>query len=111
MDLQREVSRCTKQKGNALFQLVHQGGHEIREADYIFEKLESDRTSIEANLGLAPGWSADQGEYKIIVRKKLDDLYVEENRLLIHQFFADTLNRFVNAFRPRLERIGEKIKE
>ncbi len=80
-------------------------------AGYIFEKLKSERPSIEADLGMTPEWSEEQGKYKIIVRKNMEDLFAERNKVLIKGFFAETLNRFVNVFRPRLERIGEELKE
>ena len=72
------------------------------------QALLADREAIEAELGLSLIWNTDEDIPKIVHYKEFSDVHGEQERAAIQSYFADTVNRFVNTFRPRLQRIGEE---
>ena len=75
--------------------------------DMIFEHLLADREQIDRELVLPADWKSKDGKHKIAVRKRFPDLRDPEYRLPIRLWLSEQANRFVNAFRPRIERILE----
>ena len=54
-------------------------------------------------------WYSKDGKYSVGTRMDYDDLAKESTRAQITTFFSDRINRFVNAFRPRLEKIADEL--
>ncbi len=78
-------------------------------ADSLYEKLVINQDEINKELGLdGVSWSSDDGKYMISAHCQFRDIRAMENRESIKEFLKDTLNHFVNVFRPRLERIVEE---
>ena len=76
-------------------------------ADEVYGKLLGDQDNINEELGTEVIWEAKDGKYSIWISRKYSDLLADENQDEIKAFFADSINRFVNVFRPRLTRIAE----
>jgi hypothetical protein len=74
--------------------------------DRAYTELHGDRTEIEEEFGRQLEWESEGGKHKIALRTEFDDLWANTNRVALKAFFADTANRFVNVFRPRLRRIA-----
>jgi len=83
-------------------------------SDDLYEKLVSEQEEINKDLGLDVEWTSVIGKKGvkngISIHKKFDDLFAESNRDQIKGFFSDSVNRFVNTFRPRLQRIIDELK-
>jgi hypothetical protein len=77
-------------------------------ADLAFSRLSEDRQAIDEELGMPTLWQPN--DHTVAVRFPLPDLFAADSRPKIKQFFADSINRFVNVFRPRLERIVAEAK-
>jgi hypothetical protein len=78
-------------------------------ADMLYQRLLEDKEAIEKELGLEVGWKSDEDKkYSIHTNKHFPDLRAPEYREEIKTYLSDMANRFVNVFRPRIERI---IKE
>ncbi len=78
-------------------------------ADHLYQALSNDQASIDQEIGIPIVWESTDGKYKIADRLNVGDLRSDANRDQIKQFFADRINRFVNTFRPRLERIVDSM--
>jgi len=74
-------------------------------ANLAYADLLSQRDAIDAELGIQIDWQSDGEKHKLLLNKHFPDLRAVENRAAIKAFFSDTLNRFVNVFRPRLQRL------
>jgi hypothetical protein len=72
-------------------------------AEAAFERLLAERVQIDEELGADVLWQPEDN--CVALRKPVSDPLAPQARLEIKQFFADSINRFVNVFRPRLERI------
>ena len=81
-------------------------------SDRLWEGLQAERQEIEEEIGLPLKWKDDpSGNYGIGTSKTYKDseaLKALENREEIQSYLRDTLNRFVNAIRPRLSRMTEE---
>lgn len=73
--------------------------------DRIFGQLKEERESIDAELDARVDWVTRDGRHRVSSRKRFPDIRDPEYRDEIHDFLADRANRFVNAFRHRIERI------
>ena len=78
-------------------------------ADHVYEMLLVDKDTIEEELGIPVAWQSRDGKHSIWSHRIFDDTKAEKNREEIKEFLNDTINRFVNTFRPRLARIAEDI--
>lgn len=76
--------------------------------DQAYTYLYEDREAIEAEIDIPILWESNNGKHRIVIRKYIEDPWGEQSRDEIYDFFADTLNRFVNVFRPRLERLASE---
>jgi hypothetical protein len=74
-----------------------------------YDALLAEKEQIEAELGFQPEWSDEDGKRGIAIRMNYADLSNEANRREITDFFQDRLNRFVNVFRSRLERLANSL--
>ena len=78
-------------------------------ADAVFKQLEADKKAINKELGLPVEWSAKDGKYMIVIRQNFDDVWADSNRQAIKEFFANTVNSFVNTFRGRMKHLAEEL--
>lgn len=74
-------------------------------SELLYERLLSEKEKINSDLGIQVEWHSKDGKNTITIRKRFADLFSGENKKEIKHFFSDSVNRFVNAFRHRLERI------
>lgn len=79
--------------------------------DRLYAALEEEKETIEAEIGAESEWE-DFGEkgYGISLLRTYEkgQTKAPENRDEIKEFFKENINRFVNAFRPRLKRLVEE---
>lgn len=78
-------------------------------ADDLFQKLLAQQAEINAELGIDAGWDSVDGKHAIGSFKYFPDLLDPANRESIKSFLRDAINRYVNVFRPRLERLSEEL--
>ena len=78
-------------------------------SNQIYNKLFAEQEIINKELGLDACWSSHEGQHTIMTYRSVPDLFAEQNQREIREFFCDSINRFVNVFRPRLIRITEDI--
>jgi len=74
-------------------------------ANIAYKALLEQKDQIESELEFDVSWVSDGEKHKIAVSKNFDDLRSDSNRDAIKDFFSKSVNGFVNAFRPRLQRI------
>ncbi len=67
-----------------------------------FDYLQADKDAIEDAIGVPLEWTAN-GTYSISAKSNLGEWTSPEDRENAMRFLLTTTNRFVNAFRPRLE--------
>ena len=87
---------------------VYLGFHRGTFGEYASGLLNEDRGDIEADLGIPVDWEYEGGLLKVAVRRQLPNVFDSKYRADIKAFLSDAVNRFVNTFRPRLERMGEE---
>lgn len=80
-------------------------------ADHVYKVLLSDKDAIDEELGIPVEWESKDGKYSIWSHRTYDDPKDEKHREEIKSYLNDTINRFVNTFRPRLERIAEDMDQ
>lgn len=79
--------------------------------DAVYEYLEGQREAIEADIGLGVTWESKNGKHSISVRRQFKDVLGPEERVEIHRYLGDAINRFVNAFRHRLAKYEAEALE
>jgi hypothetical protein len=77
-------------------------------ADMAFARFLEEREQINEELGHDATWDVE--DHSIVIRLQLTDVFASDARAQIKKFFADRINRFVDVFRPRLERIVAETK-
>tara|TARA_R110001599_G_scaffold353847_1_gene600008 strand:- start:12916 stop:13248 length:333 start_codon:yes stop_codon:yes gene_type:complete len=77
--------------------------------DTAYQRLSEERENIDRELGIPIEWQSIGGQHSVIIRRNYDKPLDKSHREEILDFFAVILNLFVNAFRPRLERIAEDL--
>jgi len=79
-------------------------------ADIAYERLVADKEAIDEELGIPVEWNADPETQKYSIRSVSTEAWDDSRREEMKAYFSDTLNRFVNVFRPRLENIADDMK-
>lgn len=87
--------------------LCFRRGNDIMENAY--KQLKLDREEITQDLGLDVEWDSIDGKNTVTIKRNFDELFAESNREEIKRFFSDSVNRFVNTFRPRLQKILDDL--
>ena len=77
--------------------------------DRLFERLREDRARIDDELAVPVDWTSDDGKHRIESFKQFPDIHDPQYRDAMLDFLADRTNRFVNAFRTRIQRIVEEL--
>ncbi|HCS21843.1 MAG TPA: hypothetical protein DIW47_15015 [Bacteroidetes bacterium] len=71
----------------------------------LLEALSLEKDAIRSEFADEATWNwSDVGD--ISVRFPCDDVFADENREALKDFFKNWLNTFVNVFRPRMKRLG-----
>ena len=77
--------------------------------DRIFQQLEEEREQINEELGIPVEWQSNDGRNRVLSFERFPDIRDAQYRDEILEFLCDRANRFVNAFRSRIERIVENL--
>jgi hypothetical protein len=77
-------------------------------ADTARVRFLEEREQVVEELGAEAIWQVE--DHSIAMRLQISDVFAADARPQIKEFFARTINRFVNVFRPRLERIVAETK-
>lgn len=75
--------------------------------DRLFNAIDADRSLIDAEINLPLEWESIDGKHSISTFTRFPDLRAAIYREPMKTWLGNRVNRFVNAFRPRLERILE----
>ncbi|MCU0522906.1 MAG: DUF4268 domain-containing protein [Anaerolineae bacterium] len=76
-----------------------------------YDAFVAEKETIEKELEFQPEWSDKDGKFSIATRMSYTDLSDPAVMDQIRAFFHDRLNRFVNVFRPRLERMVRELEK
>jgi hypothetical protein len=76
-------------------------------ANDIYKYLEEDRESIDSELGIPVNWKSDGQKHSVISSLKGIDALNTTRRGEMKEFLSDSVNRFINVFRPRLSEYVE----
>jgi hypothetical protein len=74
----------------------------------LYQSLQADKQAIEESLGVAVEWESDGAKHWIISRQHFTGVLIDDHREAVQSWLTDRVNRYVNVFRPRIERL---IKE
>ncbi len=77
--------------------------------DTFYRRLEEERDAIEAEIPGGLRWNSDGSKHDIAISRDFDWTSGPVERAAALRWFADTANRFVNAFRPRIARYLEEL--
>jgi hypothetical protein len=80
-------------------------------ANHIYEALETEKDAIDKDIGIPLFWESDGEKHAICNKKRMTNLRAKENEEELLKYYAETANRFVNTFRPRLQRLAETYGE
>jgi len=75
----------------------------------IQQQLRTDRDDIDRELGLDVDWGDRDARYFPISRVPTGDLGDLDHRARVISWLRDTLNRYVNVFRPRVQKIASEL--
>lgn len=78
-------------------------------ADDFYQRLLLQKEQIDLELGIDTVWDAVDGKYAIGSFSSFPDLLDPANEERIKSFLRDAINRYVNVFRPRLEKLAEEL--
>ena len=96
-------SKATMQAG--VFLRFKRGNY----GDTAYDLLLAEREEIDSELEGAAEWTSIDGKHSVALKRAFDDLYADRNRADLKAFLLESINRMVNVFRPRLERIAEEV--
>jgi hypothetical protein len=77
--------------------------------DRAYDILLEDREQVEKEIGISIEWKSDGSKHRILNYRTFPDVRAEQHREEIKSYLKDTINRFVNVFRPRLARIVSEL--
>ena len=73
--------------------------------DRLYAALKDDKVEIERALGIPVEWESDGAKHWIVSAKNYGGRLIEDHAEEIQARMADHVNRYVNVFRPRLEKL------
>ena len=77
--------------------------------DRLFERLREDRERIDEELAVPVEWTSEDGKHRVETFKQFPDINDPQYREAMLDYLAERTNRFVNAFRTRIQRIVEEL--
>ena len=80
-------------------------------ADQIYENLALDREQILSELPKNTAWGTERGFRTVGLTLPLNDVYEPAKREEIKDFFAESINQFINTFRYRVDRIIAELSD
>jgi len=75
----------------------------------IYTALQEERAAVEKDLGIPARWETEQGRHRIVSTMPFDGSVSGEHAEHVQLRLSDWTNRYVNAFRPRIERLLREI--
>jgi len=78
-------------------------------ANHIYQTLVEEKDVIAEDIGVPLTWNSDGEKHSIGNHLDFTDIRSKENEDKLMQYYTDTINRFVNTFRPRLQRISQEF--
>jgi hypothetical protein len=72
--------------------------------DRLYEGLQNDKEAVDKALGVPVSWESDGQKHWIISNEHFTGVF-DKHRQQVHSWLADRVNRYVDVFRPRLERL------
>jgi hypothetical protein len=78
-------------------------------ANHVYQTLIEEKDVIVKDIGIPLSWESDGEKHKIISRLSITEIRAEQNEDKLLTYYSDTINRFVNTFRPRLQRISQEF--
>lgn len=73
--------------------------------DRLYEALLADRDAIDAALAVPVDWHVAQGKGWVVAKRSYSGTILKDHRHDVQAFMRDRVNRFVNVFRGRIERL------
>lgn len=80
-------------------------------ANHIYQALAEEKEAIAEDIGIPLTWSSDGDKHTIGNSLSVTDIRAKENENKLMQYYTDKINRFVNTFRPRLQRISQEFDD
>jgi hypothetical protein len=77
--------------------------------DRLYAALERDRTTIEHDLGVPVEWRSDGAKHWVVTERKFPGPILEASAAEAPRTLVDWTNRYVNTFRPRLEKLAREL--
>jgi hypothetical protein len=73
--------------------------------DRLYAALRDDHVEVERALGIPVEWESDGAKHWIVTAKTYGGDLIDDHAEELQAVLADHVNRYVNVFRPRLERL------
>jgi hypothetical protein len=73
--------------------------------DRLYAALRDDRAEIERALGIPVEWESDGVKHWIVTANNFAGDLIRDRSAELEPLLADHVNRYVNVFRPRLEKL------
>jgi hypothetical protein len=77
--------------------------------DRLYAALERDRAAVERDLGVPAVWKSDGVKHFISTEQKFPGPLLDVSAVDVRRKLADWTNRYVNTFRPRIERLVREV--
>jgi hypothetical protein len=77
--------------------------------DRLYATLEADRSTVERELGVPVHWKSDGQKHYISTFTAFGGSLLVEHAVEVRRALADWTNRYVNVFRPRIEKLTREI--
>lgn len=74
--------------------------------DRLYSALLEERSSIDGALGVPVDWHVAQGKGWVVAKEAYSGVILKDHRREAQEFMRDRVNRFVNVFRGRIERLA-----
>jgi hypothetical protein len=71
----------------------------------LYQGLEADKQAIRKSLGVPVDWESDGAKHWIISRQDFTGNLIDDHRESVQSWLADRVNRYVNVFGPRIQRL------
>lgn len=77
--------------------------------DRLYDALEEDRAAVEQELGVPVEWKSDGKKHWIMTTRRFQGPLLERSAAEVQRALADWTNRYVNVFRPRIEKLTHEM--
>lgn len=73
--------------------------------DRLYSALESDKALVNQQLGVDVVWKSNNGRHEVSCDHGFSGIILTDHRTAAQDWLADRVNRFITAFRPRIEQL------